>query len=356
MTNNLPDGYTVRPARMEDLEAAVNLMKAYSLSQIGVEEDSVESLARWWQSPEFQLNSDSIAIFTPQGQMVGYNEFADRGEPHVRLIGWSCVHPEYTGRGLGKYLLEWSIERARQNVAKAPAGTRVVFHHFAPGKNQAAAALFRAAGLTPIRSSYIMRIDFDTPPQPARLPEGITIRPIHGDEEERSAIYAAHESFQDHWGFTNPPFEEYYQRMKHYLSNDPHYDPSLWFIALDETIANHVSAANLVGAITGVSLCSSHMDEDPNLGWVGTLGVRRPWRKRGIGQALLQHSFDELYRRGKNCAGLGVDAGSLTGAVRLYEKAGMHVLRKMDIFELELRPGKELMTQTIDEPSTIEEK
>ncbi len=78
-----------------------------------------------------------------------------------------------------------------------------------------------------------------------------------------------------------------------------------------------------------------------------TLGVRRQWRKRGIGLALLRHSFGEFYRRGKRMAGLGVDAENLTGALRLYENAGMHVHLAFDHFEKELRPGKEISVQSL---------
>jgi hypothetical protein len=46
---------------------------------------------------------------------------------------------------------------------------------------------------------------------------------------------------------------------------------------------------------------------------------------------------------------LGVDASSLTGATRLYEKAGMHIVEESDRYEKDLRPGKDLGTQTIVE-------
>ena len=67
---------------------------------------------------------------------------------------------------------------------------------------------------------------------------------------------------------------------------------------------------------------------DPGVGWIPSLGVRRPWRRRGIGLALLRHAFEEFGRRGKRAVGLGVDAESVTGAVELYERAGMHVWRR----------------------------
>ncbi len=350
--NNLPDGYMARPVRMDDLEAALDTMNAYSKSMIGAAEDSVESLKLYWQSPGFELEKDTIAIFTPQGQIAGYSEFWDNGAPHVRLVGWSVIHPDFREQGLGQHLLEWSIERGKQNLEKAPEGTRVVLQHYVISTNREAARLFTENGFQHVRSNYTMRIEFDIPPQPLVLPDGITIRSVQGDEEIREAMYTAHQAFKDHWGNTNTPFEEYYQHFKHRIDHDPHFDPSLWFVALDSNGAG----ANGAGPFAGVSLCYKHMDEDPDLGWVGTLGVLRPWRRHGVGLALLQHSFCELYRRGKQRAGLGVDASSLTGAVRLYERAGMHVLRQYDAYELELRPGVDIVKRTIEEPVMIEEK
>jgi GNAT superfamily N-acetyltransferase len=81
------------------------------------------------------------------------------------------------------------------------------------------------------------------------------------------------------------------------------------------------------------------------MGWVNVLGVRRPWRKRGLGLALLQHSFGEFYSRGKHRAGLGVDASSLTGATRLYEKAGMKPIRQFTVSQKVLRPGLDIATR-----------
>ena len=104
-----------------------------------------------------------------------------------------------------------------------------------------------------------------------------------------------------------------------------------------------------VDEVACVSLCRIDAYEDPAMGWVNTLGVRRPWRRSGLGLALLRHSFGELYRRGKRAVGLGVDANSLTGATRLYEKAGMHVIHQMNNYEKVLRPGADLRLQNLDE-------
>jgi mycothiol synthase len=57
--------------------------------------------------------------------------------------------------------------------------------------------------------------------------------------------------------------------------------------------------------------------------FVDYLGVKRQWRKQGIGLALLRQAFLETYKRGQSTVLLYVDTDSLTNAQRLYAQAGM---------------------------------
>ena len=127
----------------------------------------------------------------------------------------------------------------------------------------------------------------------------------------------------------------------HHVAGEEAYAPGLWFLAMDE-------GQDSGSQIAGFSLCRKHSYEDPEVGWVGSLGVLRPYRKRGIGLALLQHSFCENYRRGFRKVGLGVDGKNLTGALRLYQRAGMHVHRQFELFEKELRPGEEISVENLE--------
>ena len=120
------------------------------------------------------------------------------------------------------------------------------------------------------------------------------------------------------------------------MTGDDSYDPSLWFLAVDGE------------EIVGICLCRRYGAEDPETGFVSSLGVKRPWRRQGIAQALLQQAFGEYYKRGKLKVDLGVDAESLTGATDLYIKVGMFVLRQFDMYEKELRPGKEVSVTTLE--------
>ena len=146
------------------------------------------------------------------------------------------------------------------------------------------------------------------------------------------------ESFRDHFGFIEQPFEDELAWFRNWLENDEHLaDPSLWFLAMDGEQA------------VGLALCAVYDTEDRQFGHVNSLGVLRSHRKRGIGLALLRHVFGEYYRRGYKGVALDVDAENLTGALRLYKKAGMSVHRQFDLYEKELRPGKEISVQGLAE-------
>jgi mycothiol synthase len=100
--------------------------------------------------------------------------------------------------------------------------------------------------------------------------------------------------------------------------------------------------------VAAACLCRSQHGDDETMGWVSTLGVTRAYRRRGLGLALLRHAFEELRSRGKTSVGLGVDASSLTGATKLYEKVGMYVSERIDVYEKELRPGIVYGTQSVE--------
>jgi len=57
-----------------------------------------------------------------------------------------------------------------------------------------------------------------------------------------------------------------------------------------------------------------------------------PLRRRGVGHALLLRAFVDFHERGFRRVVLGVDAESPTGAVGLYESAGMRVLHRFDSY------------------------
>ncbi|MBI3161175.1 MAG: GNAT family N-acetyltransferase [Chloroflexi bacterium] len=333
----LPRDFTVRGAQPDDVESALELFNLWS--QAVIQQDDITdagAIRNEWVSPGFDPARDIRVIFSPDGKMVGYIEVWTTSKPPVHPWIWGRVHPDFSGLGIGSWLLQWAEERACMVLSDLPTDL-----HFAPriGAHRPAVEskkLFEDFGYAQIRSSYNMRIDMKSAPPTPLWAGGITLRRFDPEKDTEAVYIADTESFRDHFGFVEPPFEEGLARFKHFMMGDG-FDPNLWFLAMDGN------------EITGICLCRPKAYDDPEMGYVNILGVRRAWRKRGIGLALLQHAFGEFYRRGTRKVGLGVDAESLTGALRLYEKAGMRVHLAFDLYEKTIRPGREISVESLSE-------
>ena len=338
MIVELPAGFTARGAHLEDVEAALALFNRWSHSIIGRDEiTDAQALRNEWKSPGFDPLSDIRVISAPDGQMVGYIEVWTTMKPAIHPWIWGRVDPDFGSLGIGTWLLQWAEQRAVRALDDMPGDLRFAPRVGTYREAEGSRKLFEDLGYRYIRSSYHMLIQMDAPVPEPEFPEGISLRPFNPETDSEAVYRADADAFRDHFGFVEVPFEIGFERFKHFTIDAQDFDPSLWFLAMDGD------------QIAGFSLCRSHSYDDPNLGWVGELGVRRTWRKRGLGLALLRHSFNEFYRRGYRKVGLGVDAQNLTGALRLYERAGMHVHQAFDLYEKELRPGKEISVQSLSE-------
>ena len=335
LKDSLPKGFTVRGANMDDVEPAMALFNRWSRSVIGRDEfASLESISNQWMEQGVDPAEDIRLVFAPSGELAGYMEVFTTVNPPVHPAIWGRLRPEYEGMGISTWMMSWAEQRALQALERVPAGLRFAPHVDIYRQAEKATKLFDDFGYRCIRSSYHMLIEMEAPAPEPQFPKGIVLRTFNPETDAEAVYRAQKDSFSDHFGYVEEPFEEGFKRFKHHWLREG-YDPTLLFLAMDGD------------EIAGSNLCRPHSFYDSEMGWVGSLGVRRQWRKRGIGLALLRHAFNEFHRRGKRKVGLGVDAQNLTGALRLYENAGMHVAQAVDHFEKELRPGKEISVQSL---------
>jgi len=327
--------WTLRPTTLDDMPGALALANACSQEMIGTNEFDIEDYRNSWGDPARDIAADTRIAQTADGMIVGCVELWNN-TPYVGCWIWACVHPAFRGQGIGTALMDWAEQRARVALDRAPAGTRIVLEASVNSGHQPSIKLLTERGFCEVRRRLSMACDLDGQLPAPIWPADITVGTMQPGQE--LALYRAkNEAFRDHWGHVEAPEQEGFAAWQHRRINDSSYDPSLWFLALDGD------------EIAGFSLCQLKTGEDPAMGWVNSLGVRRPWRRRGVAEALLYHSFSELRRRGQARIGLDVDADNLTGAKRLYEKAGMRPIRQTIFFEKELRPGIDLATQAIEE-------
>lgn len=304
------NAFEIRAPRRDEADAIADLLNDRARVLSGRRDASADEIRSWFDAPDLDPERDFRIAVLADGTFAGYVDVGDQAADGRTLWIDLRVHPERGGEPVADALLDAAEARARE---RATAGAKV--RGFVEGDDELGARRFEARDYRVIRSSFRMAIEFDGEPPPPAVPDGLAIRRIVGDEE-RAVYEVSNAAFADTWDFTPSPYEEWL----HWMTSSDH-DPALWFVAEE-------------GAeIAGVSLCRPSAHGDAERGWVATLGVRPPWRRRGLGRALLLHSFSEFHRRGLRGAALGVDAESPTGAVGLYEQAGMRVALRSDIYE-----------------------
>ena len=298
-----PAGIAIRPLTTDDLAAATALLAFDEEHSTGRPSKlGTSDLASWLSGCDLALDT---WLFEEDGSLVafGWHE-VHLGVPVAFAAG--VVHPDERGRGLGAALVQRGVERARDAGA-----TRL--HYGVLAADAGAPALLAAHGFHEVRRFYEMAIELDGPPPEPAVPAGLSLE-MFTEAEARPFYDALDESFQDHWEHHSLPFEEWWAMRR----AAPGFDTTLWFLVRD---GDEIAAV---------------VRNEPNRnggGWVGALGVRRAWRGRGLGRALLHRTFGEFHARGVNRISLGVDSENPTGATKLYEGVGMSVEIEQVVFE-----------------------
>lgn len=318
----LNSNLNLRPVTWADLHAVADLIYAVCEADgdttVAV---TPEELEHQWRTESFNLETDAFLVETHNGRVVGYQDF-DNIKDHAHLAIDGYYHPDFKGMGIDRALMERAEERARDEIKLAAPGLRVYIQSTMDGKDETAITLHKEMGYASVRYFWRMEIELKEMPTIPPFPSGIELRPFDRETHGRLVWQADNEAFSEHWGSHGSTFEKWSRRK----FERPEFEPNLWLIAWDGD------------QIAGFSQNRYRM----GIGWVGTLGVRKPWRKKGLGLTLLKYSFADFYKRGMKTIGLGVDASNSTGATRLYEKAGMRVASEFVTFEKELRPGRSL--------------
>jgi ribosomal protein S18 acetylase RimI-like enzyme len=299
----------LRAPRLDEAGAIADAINAHSRSVHGSDDVTGDEIRSWFEAPDIDPATDMRVAVLPDGTVAGY---ADLGGGHgdtPRFWLDLRLRPGYSEAGPA---LIATMERRALERTGEPALLRAI----AFAADAVTAGLFTAAGMHYVRSSYRMVTDLEAPVAAPVWPMGLSVRvfdPSEGDER----VFAAHQDgFADHWEFHPTPLPEW----RHWLYRPP-FDPALWFLVEDGP------------EIAALCLCRPEDAGDPDMGWVNILTVRPPWRRRGLARALLLHAFAAFRERGRLRAGLTVDAENTTGAVALYEGAGMSVARRSDTYE-----------------------
>ncbi|NUO59866.1 MAG: GNAT family N-acetyltransferase [Hamadaea sp.] len=287
----LPAGYTPRPVRAGDVEALHDLVEACERHLLGYAESDADEIRAVLGRPGLDPATDTVLVTAPDGTVAAWAWVNRRSD--------ADVHPDHRGRGVGTGLLDW-IERR--------AGSARISQTVADG-DRAATRLLRSHGWTPMVTSWQLQIAFDQPPAP-QAPDGIVLRPFQPGDE------------QDAYTVLEDAFDEWQQRRKSYE------EWAMLTVARDAFDPARSVVATAGGATVGVLLAL----DLPGIadGYIERLAVRADHRGRGLAQAMLRACFAAYHEAGRrSCV---VWTHSDTGALGVYERAGMTVRRSSTVY------------------------
>ena len=273
-----------RPLREEDADQVAALfVDAFG----GARKLDATEVASWLRDPD--LEHEYLRVLEHEGRVVGYCDIAPRGD---------ALFIDLAAPGRWEELLDWAEGQATALGLKT-ASLFVPQHHELEH-------IAESRGYDKRRESLTMEIAFDEPPRDGDF-GGLELR-TYRDDDRDALITALNDAFSE------DPFFQHMtrERLEGRFVGRHDFDPTLWFLAWDGD------------ELAGFALDYPQLGNDDGLGHVNWLGVRPAWRRRGLAEALLRRSFNELHARGKPRVGLGVDAQNVTGALRVYERVGMH--------------------------------
>ena len=288
----------LRELRVDDAEdVAALFVSAY----VAARQVDAEEIRSWLDNTE--IRPEWTRVLVEDGRVVGYGDIWPHDGEDLML--------DVAAPGYWAPFLDWAESEARDRGlpcvrAISPAGHEL-------------GRVCEERGYRYWRSSFTMEIDLDDAPGEPALPPGFR-ETAYRDTAHDTLIATLNDAFAADvfWHTVEPDdFREFYLRSRGF-------DPELWTLAWDGD------------ELAGFALAYDRHGSDEELGWIGTLGVREAWRRRGLGEALLRRSFAKLAARGLRRAGLGVDAENVTGALRLYERAGMHKVGQIDNWAYDL--------------------
>ncbi len=222
---------------------------------------------------ELDLDNDSICAVDEYGHfaVVGRVRYENHLEHEQRAYLNGIVHPDHRSRGLGHFVLNWMIVRARRVLTEdpRPGVLRIDVYDTLRG----AVSLYEHNGFSEAFSvdEMVHPLGDDLPENP--LPDAVDVNPW--DAKLADAFFTVYEeSFSERDDFPDWPQETWVTNMTGMEEFRP--DLSLLLKEGDKPVA--------------FAICAASMDDQQQpVGRVLQLGVVPAARRQRLGQALLSH-------------------------------------------------------------------
>lgn len=314
---------SIRNYQAADFDGLLALLNAAVQANEDLPPSTPAMLDARLNTPGCDPAQDVFVAEVPGAGLAGFSEGA------LRLLATRAMYftrgavlPAFRRQGIGRTLLEHQWSRLL-TIASTPLGLPLTLAARVPESHAGAIALYTSFGMQHVRYFLEMNRDLLRPLPALDLPPGLSLRSWAAAEAIQAVLAAINEAFADHWDYVPESTESFQHRLAARL-----FTPEHSVIAWDgDQVAG--GSLNTLGQ-------KAELRMGRNTGWVNLLFVRRAWRGRGLGRALLAATMAGATRLGHTALGLNVDAENLTGAVHLYEAAGFRVTIRRVIFHRRL--------------------
>ena len=291
-----------RPVRA-DVEAVVALQNRCDIAQTGEAQSSIEDVEHDWE--QIDLTQDAWVAFLPGRKLVGYATVLPFGNDIRYIVD---TDPGWEGNDLDKHLLALSEARGAEQAWARKDAKKISAKVYMFDTNHRGIGVVEQAGFQPGKYIFQMRMDVTADLHQPIWPEEVRVRTADLEQDAQ----AIHQLVQTAFYLPGRDSQPYANWVTFMVRPDI-FDPELWFLA--------VAGEEIIG----VSLCFAYT----TLGWVRQLGVLPAWQGRGLGAALLHHSFQEFKGRGSRQVGLTVESERPNSHI-FYQKVGMRTAAQLN--------------------------
>jgi mycothiol synthase len=312
--------HTWRPLRPEDAAALHQLELDCAPMDGGTSIASIAERKAKLEEAGDNLTTDTLCAVDSTGHLAAaaWVTCDDYSAHEYRTFLDGRVHPDYRGRGLGSFILQWMETRARQMLSALKQDRPAVLRFDFYDRSDDALALFEQHGFRFSLAEDEWRRDLQQPVPVTELPQGMAV--VTWSPQRATQFFDVYQdAFRERPRFPN--WSEDTWRLNFTGGAGFRPDLSLLLLQGPEPV--------------GFALCHVEAEgaEDPaSVGWIVQMGVRPAWRKRGLGTTLLHEEMRRFQAEGLSWAALEVNIDNYR-ALRLYQRLGFERRRRRTVYK-----------------------
>lgn len=283
----------LRTFKWSDLDALQHLLNDVGRHGHRDWPSTVEELKAELEFPRVQPESNIALAINGDGP-IGYAIVEPEANIGRSVIG---IGSSRTGLATRNQLLEWAMDRARQEAPVAHLSTR--------DSEIDLEKLVEQFGWVKVRTYLKLRLSTDLTPARAVIPDGFTLRTMLGLDEVPELTELQNETFKSHFGYSPNTEDEIKARL---LTADS---------SVDDVVLIHDSNERAVAYCWTQSLAR----DGAKVGRIGMTGVLPAARGLGLGRAIAEAGYNHLLKRDVSALELDVDSVNAP-AIRVYSSIG----------------------------------